>query len=72
MKIISADDDLTAYEVCNDFGIFVCGDEGRLRFGSWDEAHAFIKGLLFLRPAHTRKGRTFSGLIGSPTRRFDA
>jgi hypothetical protein len=42
MKIISVDDDVTAYEACNDFGIFVCGDEGRLRFGSWDEAQALI------------------------------
>jgi hypothetical protein len=58
MKIISVDDDVTAYEVCNDFGIFVCGDEERLRFGSWDEAQAF-------RHAHTKKGRAFSSLIGS-------
>ncbi len=64
MKIISVDDDVTAYEACNDFGIFVCGDEWRLRFGSWDEAQAFIKGLL-LRHAHTKKGRAFSSLIGS-------
>jgi hypothetical protein len=68
MKIISVDDDVNAYEVCTDFGIFVCGDEGRrLRFSSWDEVHAFIKDC-FLRPAHTRKGRTFSGLIGSQLR----
>lgn len=52
MKIISADDDLTAYEVCSDFGVFVSGDEGRLRFSSWDEAHAFIKGLLFAARIH--------------------
>jgi hypothetical protein len=62
MKIISVDDDVTAYEVCNDFGIFVCEDEVRLRFGSWGEAHAFIKGC-FLRPAHTRKGRIFSPAV---------
>ena len=58
MKIISVDDDLTAYEVCNDFGIFVCGDKGWLRFSSWDEARAFIKKLP-LRSAYTKKGRSF-------------
>jgi hypothetical protein len=55
MKIVSVDDDVTAYEVCNDFGIFVCEAEGRLRFSSWDEARAFIKGLLFA--ARTLKER---------------
>ena len=55
MKIISVDGDVTAYEVCNDFGIFVCGNEGRLRFSSWDEAHAFIKGLLFAARTHKER-----------------
>lgn len=55
MKIISVDDDVTAYEACNDFGIFVCGDEWRLRFGSWDEAQAFIKGLLFAARTHKER-----------------
>ena len=52
MKIVSVDD---AYEVCNDFGIFVCEDEGRLRFSSWDEARAFIKGLLFAARTHKER-----------------
>jgi len=55
MKIISVDDDVTAYEACNGFGIFVCGDEGRLRFGSRDEAQAFIKGLLFAARTHKER-----------------
>ena len=47
MKILLADDNVTGYEVCTDFGVFLCEDEEPLRFTSWDEANAFIKGLLF-------------------------
>jgi len=64
MKIFSADDDVTAYEVCNDFGIILCGDEGRAEVWQLGRGTRIQQGTAFCGP-HTKKGRTFSGLIGS-------
>jgi len=53
MKIVSVDDDVTAYEVCNDFGIFVCEDEGRLKFSRGTRIH---QGAAFCGPHTQGKG----------------
>ena len=55
MKIFSADDDVTAYEVCNDFGIILCGDEGRAEVWQLGTRHTHSTRDCFLRPAHKER-----------------